>query len=178
MFLKCEVEEIWDVVESYVPKKSIDAVERIKQKAKQTDYDKKMVSYNNKAMHILFCPLRKTQLNIVQQCESAHRIWRNLQITYQGTSQVKENKISLLVQKYKLFKMEEEEYIQNMFNRFNDIINGLKSLGKTYINQELVRKILRSWPKSWTSKKCAILEAKDLNSLPLKELLGFYSPMK
>ena len=59
-----------------------------------------------------------------------------------------------------------------MFDRFNDILNGLKALGKTYSNSELVRKVLRALPKSWASKKDAILKAKDLNNLPLEELLG------
>ena len=59
-----------------------------------------------------------------------------------------------------------------MFDRFNDILNGLKPLGKTYLNLEIVRKILGAVPKSWASKKDVILEAKDLNNLPLEELLG------
>ena len=68
--------------------------------------------------------------------------------------------------------MKEEEGIQEMFDRFNDILNGLKALGKIYSNSELVRKILRALPKFWASKKDAILEVKDLNNLPLEELLG------
>ena len=59
-----------------------------------------------------------------------------------------------------------------MFDRFNDILNGLKALQKTYSNSELVRKVLRALAKSWASKKDAILEVKDLNNLPLEELLG------
>ena len=31
---------------------------------------------------------------------------------------------------------------------------------------------MRAVPKSWASKKDAILEAKDLNKLPLEELFG------
>ena len=58
-----------------------------------------------------------------------------------------------------------------MFDRFNDILNRLKALRKTYSNSELVRKILRALPKSWASKKDTILEAKDLNNLPFEELL-------
>ena len=68
--------------------------------------------------------------------------------------------------------MKEGERIQEMFDRFNDILNGLKAFRKTYSNLELIRKILRALPKSWTSNKDAILEAKDLNALPLEELLG------
>ena len=74
--------------------------------------------------------------------------------------------------KYELFKMKEGEGIQEMFNRFNDILNGLKALGKTYSNFKLVQKVLRALPKSWASKNYAILEAKDPSILPLEELLG------
>ena len=84
---------------------------------------------------------------------------------------MKENKVSLLVYKFELFKIKEREGIQEMFDRFNDFLNGLKALGKTYSNSKLVRKVLRALPKSWASKKDAILEAKDLNNLPLEELL-------
>ncbi|GAV65877.1 zf-CCHC domain-containing protein/UBN2 domain-containing protein, partial [Cephalotus follicularis] len=52
------------------------------------------------------------------------------------------------------------------------ITNSLKNLGKSYPNQELVRKILRCLPKSWTPKVTAIEEAKDLSTLPLEQLLG------
>ena len=61
---------------------------------------------------------------------------------------MKENKVSLLAHKNELFKMKEGEGIQEMFDRFNDILNGLKALGKTYSNSELVRKVLRALPKS------------------------------
>ena len=60
---------------------------------------------------------------------------------------MKKNKVSLLVHKYELFKMKEGEGIQEIFDRFNDILNGLSALGKTYSNSELARKILRAMPK-------------------------------
>ncbi len=68
--------------------------------------------------------------------------------------------------------MDSNETITCMFTRFTDIVNGLKSLGKNYTNSELVRKILRCLPRSWKAKVMAIQEAKDLNKLPLEELLG------
>ncbi|GAV72942.1 zf-CCHC domain-containing protein/UBN2 domain-containing protein, partial [Cephalotus follicularis] len=52
------------------------------------------------------------------------------------------------------------------------IINSFKNLGKSYPNQELVKKILRCLPKSWTPKVTAIEEAKDRTTLPLEQLLG------
>ena len=174
VFFKCEVEEAWDAVEigPYVPKKIVDGVESLKTKSEWTYYDKRMVYYNNKAMQILFCALSKTQFNKVQQWSTTHEIWRTLEVTCEGTSQVKESKMSLLIHKYKLLKMKEGEGIQEMFDRFNDILNGLKELGKTYSNSKLVRKILRAFPKSQASKKDVILESNDLNTLPLEEFLG------
>ncbi|GAV60820.1 zf-CCHC domain-containing protein/UBN2 domain-containing protein [Cephalotus follicularis] len=59
-----------------------------------------------------------------------------------------------------------------MFVRFTNIINSLQSLNKCYTNSEMVRNILRCLPKSWMPKVAAIEEAKDLNTLPLEELLG------
>ncbi|GAV86042.1 UBN2 domain-containing protein, partial [Cephalotus follicularis] len=59
-----------------------------------------------------------------------------------------------------------------MFSRFTTIINSLKNLGKSYSNQELVRKILRCLPMSWTPKVTAIEEAKDLSVRPLEQLIG------
>ena len=68
--------------------------------------------------------------------------------------------------------MEANETISQMFTRFTDIINGLKSLGKIYTNVEMVRKILRCLPRSWSPKVTAIEEAKDLTKMSLDELLG------
>ncbi|GAV64557.1 UBN2 domain-containing protein, partial [Cephalotus follicularis] len=90
----------------------------------------------------------------------------------EGTNQVKESKISMLVHEYELFMMHNDECISDMFTRFTTITNSLKNLGKSYPNQELVRKILRCLPKSWTPKVTAIEEAKDLSTLPLEQLFG------
>ena len=59
-----------------------------------------------------------------------------------------------------------------MFTHFTDIINGLTYLGKIYTNTEIIRKVLRSLPKSWETKVIAITETKDLSKLSLDELMG------
>lgn len=78
----------------------------------------------------------------------------------------------MLVHNYELLKMKQDESIASMFTSFIDIINGFKSLGKSCTNSELVRKNLKSFPRMWEVKITTIQEAKDLNELPLKELLG------
>ncbi|GAV59063.1 UBN2 domain-containing protein, partial [Cephalotus follicularis] len=83
-------------------------------------------------------------------------------VTYEGTNQVKDAKINMLVREYEMFSMKENENIPGMFVRFTNIINSLQSLNKCYTNSEM----------SWMPKVTAIEEANDLNTLPLDELLG------
>ena len=64
-------------------------------------------------------------------------------LIHEGTNQVKESKINLLVHNYEFFSMKETETIVEMITRFTDIVNGLQALGKTYEESEKVMKILR-----------------------------------
>ena len=98
--------------------------------------------------------------------------WDRLQDLHEGTDQVKETKISMLVHQYEMFKMLEHENIDEMTTRFMHIINQLKASGKRHSNAEMVRKILRSLSKTWCPKVTTIQKAKDLNVLNLVALIG------
>ncbi|GKA20635.1 hypothetical protein Tco_0700624 [Tanacetum coccineum] len=100
------------------------------------------------------------------------RIWDTLLITHQGNSQVKDNKIDLLVQQYEQFTIPEEESIDNAFARFNTIITSLKALDEDFSSKNYVRKFLRALHPKWRVKVTAIEESKDLTSLSLDELIG------
>ncbi|XP_074284013.1 uncharacterized protein LOC141608571 [Silene latifolia] len=52
------------------------------------------------------------------------------------------------------------------------IVNELKSLGREFESEDIVRKILRSLSDKWQPKVTAIEEAKDLSKLSLNELMG------
>ncbi|KAH1108123.1 hypothetical protein J1N35_011891 [Gossypium stocksii] len=56
-----------------------------------------------------------------------------------------------------------------MSDHFTHIINGLKALGTTYPNKEMVKNMLNSLPTSWEAKVMVIKESKDLNSLSIDE---------
>nr|GEV91961.1 UBN2 domain-containing protein [Tanacetum cinerariifolium] len=96
----------------------------------------------------------------------------NLLITHQGNSQVKDNKIDLLVQQYEQFTIPEEESIDNAFARFNTIITSLKALDEGFSRKNYVRKFLKALHPKWRAKVMAIEESKDLTSLSLDELIG------
>ncbi|GJV79720.1 hypothetical protein Tco_1515590, partial [Tanacetum coccineum] len=87
-------------------------------------------------------------------------------------SQVKDNKIDLLVQQYEQFTILEEESIDIGFARFNTIITSLKALDEGFSSKNYVRKFLRALHPKWRAKATVIEESKDLSSLALDELIG------
>jgi len=98
-------------------------------------------------------------------------MWVKLEVTYEGTTKVNEAHISSLVNEYELFKMAEDENVEDMFSRFSKIVCELKSLGMVYSNGLQVRKLVRSLPKAWETKT-AILEDGDLQIMMDDELRG------
>ncbi|GMI85664.1 hypothetical protein HRI_002235700 [Hibiscus trionum] len=69
-------------------------------------------------------------------------------------------------------RLEPDETVSKMFDRFSTIVNGLKGFGETIPEDKLVRKLLYSLPESWDGKRTAIIEAKNLKTLKLDELVG------
>ncbi|GJV46441.1 zf-CCHC domain-containing protein [Tanacetum coccineum] len=95
-----------------------------------------------------------------------------LSLQRKGNSQVKDNKIDLLVQQYEQFVISKDESIDSAFARFNTIITSLKALDEGYSSKNYVRKFLRALHPKWRAKVTAIEESKDLTSLSLDELIG------
>ncbi|KAH9672037.1 hypothetical protein KPL70_017569 [Citrus sinensis] len=167
--------EIWEIVcdGPFMPLTKNGVGEDIPKPSREwNELEKRKASLNSKAMNALFCALDKKEFHRVSSCESANEIWHKLEVVYEGTNQVKESKISRYTRQYELFQMEQNESVYSMYTRFTDIVNTLGALGKTFSNSEKVKKIIRSLPKEWRPKRTAIEEAKDLNILPIDDLIG------
>ncbi|XP_021690489.2 uncharacterized protein LOC110672113 [Hevea brasiliensis] len=163
-----------DVVENgpFTPAKVVNGEHVEKPKGEWSEQEKRRVALNDKGIHVLFCALSRSEYNKVHMKSTTKQIWDALVITHEGTNQVKENKMDSLIYQYELFKMKSDETISQMYDRFMEIISGIKSLGKTFTNKELVKKILRSLPKEWLPKVTSLKDAKDLSKVQLDELLG------
>ncbi|GJY60090.1 retrovirus-related pol polyprotein from transposon TNT 1-94 [Tanacetum coccineum] len=139
---------------------------------KQTDDLKKRLAKNNEAKMVIYNALPRKEYERIFMCNTTKEIWKTLLITHQGNSQVKDNKIDLLVQQYEQFIISEDESIDSAFARFNTIITSLKALDEGYSSKNYVRKFLRALHPKWRAKVMAIEESKDLTSLSLDELIG------
>ncbi|GAV69358.1 DUF4219 domain-containing protein/UBN2 domain-containing protein [Cephalotus follicularis] len=109
---------------------SKDGVKTLKPRSLYTDDDRKMVRLNAKAKHVMICAINSNEFNTVSSCATTKEMWDRLEVTYEGTNQVKGAKINMLVREYEMFSMEENANISSMFVRFTNIINSLQSLNK------------------------------------------------
>ncbi|XP_070044855.1 uncharacterized protein [Nicotiana tomentosiformis] len=174
-FIMEEDSELWDVIcdGPYVPTKKVGepAVMVPKTRKEYNDADRKAVEKNFRAKNILVCGIGPGEYNRISAYQSAKEICEALQTTHGGTTQVKQSKIDMLTTEYELFKMKDDESIQDMHTRFTSIINEPHSLGEIIPRNKLVRKVLSVLPSSWESKVNTITEAKDLQTLTMGELV-------
>nr|GEU38336.1 zf-CCHC domain-containing protein/DUF4219 domain-containing protein/UBN2 domain-containing protein [Tanacetum cinerariifolium] len=77
---------------------------------------------------VIYNALPRKKYERIFMCNMAKEIWKTLLFIHQGTSQVKDNKIDLMVQQYEQFVISEDESIDTAFARFNTIITSLKAL--------------------------------------------------
>ena len=52
---------------------------------------------NTKAMNTLICALCPEEFNRISTCKTTKEIWDKLEVTHEGTNQVKETKINILI---------------------------------------------------------------------------------
>ncbi|XP_070007565.1 uncharacterized protein [Nicotiana sylvestris] len=124
-FIMAEDSELWDIIcdSPHVPMKKLEETRPMVPK-------------------VILTEKSSDEYNIVSGCDTAKEIWEALQTAHEGTTQVKQSKIDILTIEYELFRIKDDESIQDMHTRFTSIINELHSLGDVIPKNKLVRKIL------------------------------------
>ena len=68
--------------------------------------------------------------------------------------------------------MEEDESFDEFYAKLKDIVNSAFNLGETILEPKIVRKVLRSLSDRFYVKITTIKESKDIDKIPLTELVG------
>ena len=68
--------------------------------------------------------------------------------------------------------MEEDETFDKFYAKLKDIVNFSFNLGECIVESKIVRKIFRSLPKRFPANITVIEEVKDIDHIPLTELVG------
>ena len=91
---------------------------------------------------------------------------------HEGTKAVKINKLQQLTTRFESIRMFNDESFDKFYAKLNDIINSAYNLGEIYDQPKIVRKILKSLTDDFRLKVTVITESKDVDSIPVDELVG------
>ena len=95
----------------------------------------------------------------------AKEAWEILETTYEGMKKVKDTKLQMLTTQFEELKMSEDESFDSFYSKLNEVVVSKINLGEKTEDSKIVRKILRSLPKSFHAKVTAIKESKDLDDI-------------
>ena len=85
---------------------------------------------------------------------------------------VKINKLQQLKTRFESIRMSDDESFVEFYAKLNDIVNSTYNLGEIYDQLKIVWKILWSLTKDFRPKVIVITEGKDVDSIPIDELVG------
>ena len=132
----------------------------------------KAANFNSRALNALFSVVTNEEFKKISSTETAKEAWTILQTTYKGTKAVKDSKFQRLTTSFEEIKMEEDESFDEFYAKLKDIVNLTFNLGETIPESKIVRKVLRSLLERFHAKITMIEESKDIDKIPLTELVG------
>ncbi|KAI3718528.1 hypothetical protein L6452_19402 [Arctium lappa] len=144
----------------------------LKNPRKYNDDDKRLFALDSRVRAIIALSLPDEVYHSLVNLSTAKEMWSTLCILYEGTDEVKKSKKIALVRKYKLFSHEKGEYLSDYYNRFNNLLNDLKLLGRVYDNEEVLCKFMDGLPDFWENICTCIKTTKDLDHMSLTVLYG------
>ena len=164
-FLQSLDEKVWQAIE----------IGWTKPKEVPANWDEakiKAVNFNNRALNALFSAVTNEKFKKISSTKTAKEAWTILQTTYEGIKVVKDLKLQRLTTSFEEIKMEEDESFDEFYAKLMDIMNSAFNLGETIPEPKIVRKLLRSLFERFHAKITAIEESKDVDKIPLTELVS------
>ena len=164
-FLQSLDEKVWQAVE----------IGWTKPKEAPTNWDDakiKAVNFNTRVLNVLFSVVTNKEFKKISSTEISKKSQTILQTTYKGTKAVKDSKLQRLTTNFKEIKMQDDESFDEFYAKLNDIVNSAFNLGETIAEPKVIRKVLKSLLERFHAKITAIEESKDIDKIPLTELVG------
>ena len=164
-FLQSLHEKVWQAVE----------IGWTKPKEAPVDGDDakiKAVNFNSRALNALFSVVTNEEFKKISSTETAKEAWTIFQTTYERTKAINDSKLQRLTTSFEEIKMEVDESFDEFYAKLKDIVNSAFNLGETIPKLKVVRQVLRSLLERFHAKITVIEESKDIDKIPLTELVG------
>jgi transposase InsO family protein len=160
--------DLWDMVENgFEEPENEEALTAAKKKelkeARQRDAS---------ALSMLHRAVADSVFPRIMMASKANEAWMILKKEYQGDLKVRAIKLQSLRRDFENMKMKDNECVKEFSDRFNELVNQMKSYGEDVTNTKMVEKILISLPEKYDPLVAVIEETKNLEELKVEELMG------
>ncbi|XP_066347941.1 uncharacterized protein [Miscanthus floridulus] len=136
-----------------------------------------LLETNHRAVAILQASICKTEYDRVSSEDLAYQIWEKLRKYHEGSNTVKNRKFEIHRKEFDAFCQLPSESIDDMFARFQVIVNKMKAMNSNmpYDDHARALRLLHSLNDEWDMKVEAIVESVGYETLTTDEL---YSKLK
>ena len=122
-------------------------------------------------MNAIFNAVSIKEFKRISNVEVVYSAWNILQTVHEDIKAVKINILQQLTTRFESIRMSDDECFDEFYAKLNNIVNSAYNFGEIYDQPKIVRKILRSLTKDFRPKMAAITESKDVDSIPVDELV-------
>lgn len=103
---------------------------------------------------------------------TAKEAWDAIKSMRVGDARVREAKVQTLLKEFDAVRMRSGETIDELAMRMNGLANKMRTLGETFEEVKVVKKLLRIVPSKYTQVAIAIEQLLDLKTMSMEELVG------
>ncbi|KAL8116532.1 hypothetical protein AgCh_022884 [Apium graveolens] len=120
---------------------------------------------NAKAINSLLNGMVATKLRKVSACTTAKHIWDTINVSHEGTSKVREVKLSMLMSDYEDFRLERNEIVRDAQGRFLTLMNSISLMEMIIPQSEINRNILGAIPEKFALKLTILQDSTLLSTM-------------
>ena len=137
--------------------------------------EKEAAIFNSNAINAIYNAVSMEEFKRISNIEVAHTTSNILQTVHEGIKAAKINKLQQLTTRFKSIRISNDECFDEFYAKPNDIVNSAYNLGEIYDQPKIVRKIFRSQTEDFRLKVTVITKSKDVDSIPIEELVNIFS---
>jgi len=99
-------------------------------------------------------------------------MWDTLQKLNEGDVSVKQTRLDQVATDFENIRMDPSETVIEFSDKLSKIANEAKTLGKTYKEKKLVKKLLRCLPQKYVTHKAIMRVSGNIDTLKYEALVG------
>ncbi|KAH0730437.1 hypothetical protein KY289_001625 [Solanum tuberosum] len=163
-------QDVWDIVDKRYTK----VVDEETLSSNEKEVLLKTRKKDQHALTLIHQCLDDSMFDKVADATTSKEAWQILQNSLQEVDKVKKIKLLTLRVDFEVLKMKESESISDFCSRLMAIVNQLRRYKEEVDDVRVVEKILHFLTPIFDYVVCAIEESKDLDSMTVEQLEGFY----